>query len=276
MLITRVELENIKNYESGSFDLGPGVTAISGPNGAGKTTIIEAIAWALFDHIPYKKEDFLRRGAKRGSVRVSFISSVDGREYTVYRDTAAGYYVYDPVTKLRLIEQKNQVGAWIKQHMGVEPSTDLRSLFTSAIGVPQGAFTVDFADQASRRKASFDRLLRVDEYQRSSDELRSLVRYIESRQADLREEIARVEVRVSVLDARLLEREQLQSAVAALQDDLPRAHLERDNARSELERLDALQREIERLSADKQALAARISESSARMEEIGKSVKLAR
>src|SRR5262249_26930652 len=105
---------------------------------------------------------------------------------------------------------------------------------------------------------------------------RSLVRYIESRQADLREEIARVEVRVSVLDGLLQERERLQSAAESLEEELPRAHLERDNARSELERLDSLQRETGRVSADKQALAARIAESSARMEEIGKSVKLAR
>ncbi len=71
MLITKVELENIKNYEAGSFEFEAGVTAISGPNGAGKTTIIEAIAWALFDQLPYKKEDFLRRGAKKGAVRVT-------------------------------------------------------------------------------------------------------------------------------------------------------------------------------------------------------------
>ena len=80
MLITRVELDNIKNYEAGSFEFAPGVTAISGPNGAGKTTILEAISWALFDHLAYKKEDFLKRGAKKGSVRVTFISALDGRE----------------------------------------------------------------------------------------------------------------------------------------------------------------------------------------------------
>src|ERR1044071_6205960 len=115
MLITRVELDNIKNYEEGSFEFHPGVTAISGPNGAGKTTIIEAIAWALFDQLPYKKEDFLRRGAKKGVVRVTFISSVDGREYTVHRDTGTGYYIHDPITKLRLVEQKEKGGAWIKE-----------------------------------------------------------------------------------------------------------------------------------------------------------------
>ncbi|HKF54657.1 MAG TPA: SMC family ATPase, partial [Blastocatellia bacterium] len=190
MQITSVELENIKNYEEASFNLGPGITAIHGPNGSGKTTILEAISWALFDYLAYKKEDFLRRGAKRGSVRVSFESSLDGREYTVYRDTANGYYIYDPVTKFKLVEQKSQVAAWIKEHLGVEPSTDLRSLFTSAIGVPQGTFTVDFAEQPAKRKVEFDRVLRVDEYQRSADDLIALVRFVESRLSELREDIA--------------------------------------------------------------------------------------
>jgi exonuclease SbcC len=45
----------------------PGVISICGPNGSGKTTILEAIAWALFDHLEYKREDFVRRGGQKGS-----------------------------------------------------------------------------------------------------------------------------------------------------------------------------------------------------------------
>ncbi|MBA3804808.1 MAG: AAA family ATPase, partial [Acidobacteria bacterium] len=66
MHVTRVELENIKSYEHRVFTFARGTTAITGENGAGKTTILEAIAWALFDTLEYSKDDFLRRGAKRG------------------------------------------------------------------------------------------------------------------------------------------------------------------------------------------------------------------
>ncbi|MBI4852491.1 MAG: AAA family ATPase [Acidobacteria bacterium] len=47
MLITKLELKDIKNYTEKEFCFSPGVTAICGVNGAGKTTIIESIAWAL-------------------------------------------------------------------------------------------------------------------------------------------------------------------------------------------------------------------------------------
>ncbi|MEJ7711461.1 MAG: AAA family ATPase [Pyrinomonadaceae bacterium] len=74
MHVTRVELENIKSYTSAEFTFERGTTAIVGRNGAGKTTILEAIAWTLFDHLDYSKDDFLRRGTKKGSVRVTFES----------------------------------------------------------------------------------------------------------------------------------------------------------------------------------------------------------
>ena len=276
MLITRVELEKIKNYEAGSFEFGPGVTAISGPNGAGKTTILEAISWALFDQLAYKKEDFLKRGAKKGSVRVTFVSALDGREYTVYRDTGTGYYIYDPVTKLRLVEQKNQVAVWLRQHLGVEPGADLKSLFTSTIGVPQGTFAVDFADQPSRRKVGFDKVLRVDEYQRSSEELKALIRLVESKDVELREQIAALGVEVASLDGLIEERETIEKAIEDLKRDLDGTERERDQARTELQRLDALQRKIEQTNRDIATLRTRSEEIERRLVALGEDVERAR
>jgi DNA repair protein SbcC/Rad50 len=269
MIISKVELENIKNYEEGTFEFEPGVTAISGPNGAGKTTLIEAISWAIFDQLPYKKEDFLRRGAKKGAVRVTFVSAIDAREYTVYRDTATGYYIYDPITKMRLVEQKQQVGAWIKQHLGVEPGTDLKALFVSTIGVPQGMFTVDFAEQPAKRKISFDKTLRVDEYQRSSEDLRSIVRLVESREIELREEIARVEVEASQLDFMYAEKIRLKELIEQAKIELAETERARDAAREELEKLDELRNSIERMAADRAALASRSEEAKRRYEALG-------
>src|SRR5512141_1702693 len=179
MHISRVELENIKSHASATFEFTRGTTAITGENGAGKTTIIEAIAWALFDLLDYKKDDFVRRGARKGSVRVTFESSLDEREYTVYRDTATGYYVYDPALKLRIAEKKEEVCRFLWQHLRVEPGTDLDSLFRRAIGVPQGTFTAIFLESAAERKKAFDKLLKVEEYRRGADELLKTSRYIE-------------------------------------------------------------------------------------------------
>ena len=198
MHITKIELENIKSHAESKFEFQRGTTAITGSNGAGKTTIIEAVAWTLFDLLDYKKDDFARRGTKsKGIARVTFESSLDEREYTIYRDTATGYYVYDPRLKMRIAEKKDEVQNFIRQHLGVEPGTDLEALFRRAIGVPQGTFTAIFLESATERKKAFDKLLKVEEYRQGAEKLRETARYIESTITSVREKIARAEGELS-------------------------------------------------------------------------------
>jgi exonuclease SbcC len=180
MHITKVELENIKSHADSTFEFTRGTTAITGPNGAGKTTIIEAIAWTLFDLLDYKKDEFLRRGAKKGWARVSFISGLDEREYTVHRDTGTGYYVIDPVIEERVADKKEDVGRFLRQHLGVGSGTDLESLFRHAVGVPQGTLTAIFLSTPAERKRTFDVLLKVEEYRSAAEELLKTQRFVES------------------------------------------------------------------------------------------------
>ncbi|MDT4954420.1 MAG: repair protein SbcC/Rad50 [Acidobacteriota bacterium] len=200
MHVTRVELDNIKSYERAEFNFERGITAITGENGAGKTTILEAIAWSLFDMLDYKKEDFLRRGAKKGSVRVTFQSDLDERLYTVYRDTGQGYYVYDNGLSIKLAEKKTDVAATLRKLLGIEPGTDMEALFRSAIGVPQGTFTADFLRPATQRKASFDKLLKVEEYRDGAERLRDTVNLINERTAETKGRIAGAESQLARYD----------------------------------------------------------------------------
>src|SRR5881227_2526950 len=224
MHVTRVELENVKSYGEGArrgdFPFERGTTAIVGPNGAGKTTILEAIAWALFDVLDYSKEDFLRRGAKQGIVRVTFQSDLDERLYTIYRNTGTGYYVYDPELKMKLQQGKADVRKWLDQHLGVEPGTDLRALFRSAIGVPQGLFTTDFLRSPAERKAAFDRLLKVEEYRESADRLRDTVNLINERAAEARGRITGAEAQLARYDATVAEHKSASERAEELSDGL--------------------------------------------------------
>ena len=200
MHISKIELEDIKSHENSKFEFERGTTAIMGENGAGKTTIIEAIAWALFGLIDYKKSDFVRRGAKKGVVRVTFVSGLDERKYLVHRDTKTGYYVYDPKLKTRIADKKEEVTRFLWQHLGVETGTDLEALFRRAIGVPQGTFTAIFLESPTERKKAFDKLLKVEEYRQSSDKLRETAKYIELKMSGAREKIARAEGELTPFD----------------------------------------------------------------------------
>ena len=180
MHITKIELEDIKSHAEFKQEFQRGTTAITGENGAGKTTLLEAVAWTLFDLLDYKKDDFIRRGAKKGVVKVTFESGLDEREYLVYRDTGTGYYVYDPRLKMRIAEKKEEVTRFLWQHLGVEAGTDLEALFRRAIGVPQGTFTAIFLETPAERKKAFDKLLKVEEYRQGAEKLLETARYVEN------------------------------------------------------------------------------------------------
>lgn len=245
MQITRVELKNIKNHAESSFTFQPGVIAICGPNGSGKTTILEAIAWALFDHLDYKREDFLKRGTKKGQVVVGFISDQDGREYLVTRDTAGGYFVYDPATKTRLVEQKNQVLPWLRQRLGVDPGVDLAALFRTTLGVPQGTFTYDFTLAPAHRKNVFDQILKVEEYRQAADQLRVAQRLAETRIVDAEKRMAAFEGELKVYEETRQSIDQLRERLAVLSDEQARAVTERDRLSAACAELDGRRRRLD-------------------------------
>lgn len=245
MLITKVELENIKNHAEAQFTFQPGVIAICGHNGSGKTTILEAIAWTLFDHLDYKKEDFVKRGAKRGKVAVSFVSDLDEREYVVTRDTGNSYFVFDPATKTRLLEQKKDVLPWLRQHLKVEPDTDLSALFKSTIGVPQGTFTYDFTLSPANRKTVFDQILKVEEYRKASDNLRETIRHIEARIVEADKKLAAAEGELKAYEETKREHDETAARVQSLETESRQASEAREHAANVIARFDKLHGQIE-------------------------------
>ncbi len=247
MHITKIELEDIKSHHAASFNFERGTTAITGENGAGKTTIIEAVAWTLFDLLDYKKEDFARRGTKKGVARITFESGLDERSYTVYRDTATGYYVYDNQLKTRIAEKKEEVTRFLWQHLGVEAGTDLESLFRRAIGVPQGTFTAIFLESATERKKAFDKLLKVEEYRQGAEKLRETASYINNKITAVREKIARAEGELVRLEQVESEHENYTKQVGEFVDAREKLTVETAEKSTVVKRFDERESSVNRL-----------------------------
>ena len=276
MYITKVELRDVKSYaNSGPIQFAPGVNAISGPNGAGKSTILEAIGFALFDTLPYGQRQFVREGAKRGEVVVSFVDALDEREYQVVRPVGGGtLYVYDPEIKCRIVSGKSDVLDWLKEHLGVEPTADLSALFADAVGVPQGLLTAPFSERPRDRKRKFDALLQVDDYELAWEKLREPASYLkaqlgeqERRMAELQgklERLPRLEEEAGKLRDRITADEQRLAEVAAR---LEQVMAEKEILDATRGRMEELARQLEDLTRRLEGLARRLSDAEAAVQE---------
>ncbi|PZV08498.1 MAG: SMC family ATPase [Leptolyngbya sp.] len=203
MQILSVALQNFKTHRDRYFEFQPGTNAICGENGAGKTSILEAIAWVLFNYQgDYGKDDLIRNGSGSAQVTVAFTSNYDGRTYHAQRCTQRGYALFDPQLNERLpyTRIKDEVLPWLRQHLGLGPTTNLPQLFARTLGVPQGTFTADFLQPAEQRKAVFDAILKVEDYKLAFKQMNALRRYAEDQAEATKREIAQYEEALTLWD----------------------------------------------------------------------------
>ncbi|MBU0494410.1 MAG: AAA family ATPase [Chloroflexi bacterium] len=270
MQIAQIDLENVKSYRRERVIFAEGTNAICGPNGAGKSTLLEAIGFVLFDSLPYSQGQFIREGEKVATITIHLICD-DGRTYQVVRRCGHGsqYYVYDPEIG-KLTTSKEETVAWIRDRLAVEETDDLAALFQDAVGVPQGLLTAVFLDQPRKRKATFDPLLRVDEYKQAWDELLKPRRFLERQMAGQETRIAGLEVEVEKLPGWQKQVADLQIAIEAdsRRQTALRAELADVTRRKEAlevikERLEALKQRVIRAEAAVKLTQARLDSAQA-------------
>ncbi len=241
MLIRSLTLENVKSYEKARVEFTAGTNAIVGPNGTGKTTILEAIGFALFDHLPYSQADFVRAGERLANVAVDFLSDYDERVYQVMRSCGSSsvYTIVDPELNIRICEGKADVMQFLRLHLGIDPDTEPEDLFRNAVGVPQGSFTVSFLETPRIRKEIFDPFLKVAEYRRAWERLREPLSLLNRRQRDQAVEISGLEGELKRLPATQSEVEALTKLIDSADSELRAAMAELSAAESARQAMEA-------------------------------------
>lgn len=198
MIVREVRLENIKSYGSPAevIKLYRGVNAICGANGSGKSTILEAIGCTLFQHLPYGHAQFVREGQSSGTIAVVVESRFDGRTYEVVRRVGKNrplQYVHDPEVHLTVAQGEADVRRWLHQHLQIPDEVDLAALFVDAVGPLQGTLTAPFLEGHAERKAKFNRLLRVQEYEEAWARLRNLDNALAEEENQLGQRVSKLE-----------------------------------------------------------------------------------
>lgn len=88
MIFNTLMMQNIRSYQKDKIEFPSGTSLFEGDVGSGKSTILMAVEFALFGLGNQKGDALLRKGSKKGSVRLDF--SVDGKDYQVKRTLTRG------------------------------------------------------------------------------------------------------------------------------------------------------------------------------------------
>lgn len=178
MLITKVELTNIKCHKDKDFAFGPGVNAIVGPNGSGKSTVLEAIGYCLFNSLSYKVNQFVTNGEKSGHIIVELVHGNNTFAYTRQVGGRDPYYeVYEYSSDEMMSSGKAASGveaveSFTKQLLGLSEDANLQGIFEDAVGVQQGLLTAPFLLTKTKRHAVFQPLFDIDIYRKCFEKLR--------------------------------------------------------------------------------------------------------
>ncbi|MGB8218493.1 MAG: SMC family ATPase [Candidatus Methanoperedens sp.] len=247
MLIKSVELKNIKSYRHATIEFKEGINGICGQNGHGKTTILEAIGYVLFDYLPYKDADFLRRGEKSGMVSVEVLAN--NLTYILTRKLGGEYRVRGE--NLHITGKKDVLSWLISSIFPVSTEDELPRIFENTIGVPQGMLTAAFMDTPTKRRKTFDEILKVDEYRNAYENLRNAMSLIDESVRGIENDIEKLRIRTENYEQKKIERDELNRTIESIKkllkecsESLNTAKSRRDVLKKQKDAMDRLENEI--------------------------------
>ncbi len=247
MLIKSVELKNIKSYRHATIEFKEGINGICGQNGHGKTTILEAIGYVLFDYLPYKDADFLRRGEKSGMVSVEVLAN--NLTYILTRKLGGEYSVRGE--NLHITGKKDVLSWLISNIFHVSTEDELPRIFENTIGVPQGMLTAAFMETPTKRRKTFDEILKVDEYRNAYENLRNTMSLIDESVRSIGNDIEKLRIRIENYEQKKTERDELGKTIESIKkvlkecsESLKVAKSMRDALKKQKDSMDKLENEI--------------------------------
>ena len=83
MIVTSIEISNVRSYESCHIDFDSGTTLLIGDIGSGKSSVLMAIEFALFGFGGQSSDAILTKGKSSGSVQLAF--EAGGHSYEIFR-----------------------------------------------------------------------------------------------------------------------------------------------------------------------------------------------
>ena len=284
MQLRRLEVSNIRSFERGRLDLGPGTTLLVGDVGAGKSSLLYAVEMALFGVAEVDAAFLVRHGTMHADVAVTLEDA--HHTYAVRRRfrkvRRRGRETYEP-EKLTFAEDgrptaysATEIRQRVIDLLGFpdNPNPHAHSdLWRWAIYVPQERMRDILAADPEERLETVRKALGVERYRTAADNAQVLSADLRLSARRRREEAARmahwdVEFAETTREADRLraDRSGLVATVAQGQAALEMARARREKAEAALAQAETDRREHERLRREQDADARALAETARRSE----------
>ncbi len=253
MRIDRLFLRNYRVFEDAlELEMPGGLVGIVGPNGAGKSTLLESILFGLYGKARTSKDE-IRTAGVRGDCMVELEFEHEGHLYLVRRSiTGAANTVKAEVSadRMKVADGVTDTRRYLQSILGMDEAAFRASVFAEQKQL--AAFSTDVRPE-QRRKLVLS-LLGITPLEAARDLARKDARQAHESFERLRAMLQDLGELGARADLAAATAERLAAEAAAEDEVAARARGEVAAAEAELERLDDVRREHDRLVADGKAV----------------------
>jgi exonuclease SbcC len=198
MILKSLEIKNIRSHKVTNVEFSKGIIVFTGRTGSGKSTLIMAIQYALFGanaRIP--NPELLRRQSTRGYVKLGF--SHKGHDYVVVRGlkSQGDRVVVDTSTlslsrdgaRIPILERASDLDEKILRILGYPAGVDPVKLFEVTTYSKQDEIRNLIEMKPTERQGYIDKLLQIQRYENTWDNLKDIVNSLASEIAVLEENV---------------------------------------------------------------------------------------
>lgn len=202
MIITKIELENIRSHANSIVELNKGISVFTGRTGCGKSTILMALEYALFgSDSGLSSGAVLRRAAQKGRICLEF--SENGDSYKIIRglkkqgnnivvDTSALAVLKNDVV-LPLLGRASDINQKVLEIIGYPEDIKAKDLFETTSYTKQDEIRALIQMSGEKRQEHIDKILQLSKYKDTWDNMKDVVSFFNNEISEKKIRLERLE-----------------------------------------------------------------------------------
>ncbi len=190
MIISEIQLDNIRSHKRSSIEFTPGINIITGNTGSGKSSVLMSIEYALFGKIGEGREEgkmLLRRNSNEGSIAIKLINNNDEYEIkrglkrvgdSVRNDDSKNYIIKND-KKIDLQNRASDINSYVNKILKIESENPLK-MFETITYIKQDELKNLIFETGQYKQEYIDGLLQLNKYLDVYESTRDLITKIKN------------------------------------------------------------------------------------------------